>query len=121
MSIRNDYANAWETVPATIASGTSLSSAIDLGGLRVFSIAMPSAWTAASLSFQCSVDGGTSWFNLYDQSGTEVTAAAAASTCITLTPSQFAPIQYLRIRSGTAAAPVAQAADRQLQLVLRGV
>lgn len=121
MSLKDTCVCAWEAFPVTISSGASLTGTINLSGLRLFSIAMPSSWTAANLTFQMSPDSGTTWVNLRDQSGNEVVAVADASCCVLLTPAQFASIQYLRIRSGTAATPVAQAADRSLQLVLRSV
>jgi hypothetical protein len=82
---------------------------------------MPSAWTAANLSFQASPDGGTTWLEMYDQNGNEIVANANASSCIMLSPSQFAPLQFLRVRSGTVSTPVNQGADRSLQLILRSV
>lgn len=121
MAIRNNFSNAWEAVPVTIANGTSLSAAVDLGGLRLFAVSMPSAWTAANLTFQISPDGGATWTNLYDQSGSEIAATAAASNCVVLTPAQFASAQYIRVRSGSAASPVNQTADRTVQLILRSV
>ncbi|MFA5041047.1 MAG: hypothetical protein WC464_05390 [Bdellovibrionales bacterium] len=121
MSFRNSCVNAWETLPVTISSGTSITGTTDLGGLRLFAISMPPAWTAANLTFQMSPDGGTTWTDLRDQSGDEIVAVTGASVCTILTPSQFAPLQYLRVRSGTGSSPVAQGADRQLQLILRPV
>ncbi len=121
MTIRNSFSNAWEVVPVTLPSGASQTDIIDLGGLRLFAIGVPSSWTTANLTFQMSPDGGTTWNNLYDQNGNEITAVADVSSCLTLNPSQFAFIQYLRIRSGTKTTPVAQTADRTLQLMLRTV
>ncbi|NTU77322.1 MAG: hypothetical protein HGA90_05865, partial [Alphaproteobacteria bacterium] len=50
-----------DNVTATIASGTSLSDAQNLGGLRLFGLVMPAAWTTANLTFQASFDGGATW------------------------------------------------------------
>lgn len=61
-------------VDATIASGGSLSSEINLSGSRVFAIQMPSSWTAASLTFQGSDKAGGTYNNIYDEEGNEVTA-----------------------------------------------
>lgn len=102
---------------ATIAANASLTDAIDLDRQRLHRIAIPAGWTTAGLSFQSSPNG-TSWNDLYDMNG-EVTVAAgivAPGRAIVLDPAVFFGIRYLRVRSGTAAAPVAQAAARALVL-----
>ncbi|MDR3424004.1 MAG: hypothetical protein P4M13_02850 [Alphaproteobacteria bacterium] len=121
MSLKDTCESAWEAFPATIANGTALSGAIDLGGLRLFGVAIPSAWTTAVLSFQMSPDGGTTWYELLDQTGAAITAAATASGCLMLDPKLFAPLQLIKIRSGLSSTPVNQAADRVIQLILRSV
>jgi hypothetical protein len=112
---------AMDSVAATIANGTSLSGNLNLGGLRLFGIVMPSAWTSASLTFLMSPDGGTTWVSMFDINGNELTATVAASHFVALDPTLFASVQMLQIRSGTSGAPVAQGANRQLTLVLRAV
>ncbi len=102
-------------IPVTILNGASLSDAIDIRGGLPAGIEMPSAWTAAALTFQTSGDR-TNYFNAYDELGTEVTVIAGASTRIRLEPTQWVGIQKLKIRSGTAAIPVNQGADRTLYL-----
>lgn len=109
----------------TIASGASLSDAADLGDNYLVGILMPSAWTAAELTFQGSLDNST-FTNLYwddvdnTTTGYEVvTTTAAASRLITLDWRKFAAFRYVKVRSGTAGTPVNQAADRVLTLVVR--
>jgi hypothetical protein len=102
-------------ITVDIASGASLSAAIPLGLGRAAGIQMPAAWTAANLTFQASYDGIT-YANLYDASGTEYTATAAADRLIILPVADFAGIQNIKIRSGTAGTPVNQAAARRLDL-----
>ncbi|MDD4615847.1 MAG: hypothetical protein PHW76_01845 [Alphaproteobacteria bacterium] len=121
MSLKDTWTSAWEAAPAAIASGASLSPVLNLGGLRLFAIVMPSGWTAANLTFQMSPDGGATWANIKDQNGVEITAMASALDCLILDPKVFAPIQYLRLRSGTAASPVVQTAARTLSMILRAV
>jgi len=121
MSLRNTFASSWESLPVQITAGTSLSPAIDLGGLRLFAVIMPSPWTAANVTFQMSPDGGASWANMKDQNGNELTAVAAAADCIVLDPSTFAAFQHLRVRSGTSANAVNQTATVSLHLLLRTV
>ena len=106
------------TATASIANATALSAAVDLGAQRLHRIVLPAAWTAGAISFQSSFDG-SSWADLYDANG-EVTLAAAvvaASRAIVVDAAAFLGIRYLKVRSGTTAAPVNQAAQRDLTLV----
>ena len=119
--MRNTVVNVLDVLPATIANGQSLSGALSLGGLRLFGIVMPAAWTAANLTFQMSPDGGTTWVNMYDTNGTELTATAAVSRFIAFDPTNFASIQSIKVRSGTSGTPVNQGQDSTLQLILRAV
>jgi hypothetical protein len=112
----------------TIASGASLSGAAHIGfalsggGSRgtLVGIQMPSAWTAASLTFQASNDG-TTFTNLYDAAGNEVSVTTDASRWIALDPADFAGITHLKVRSGTSGTAVNQGADRVLTLIVRAV
>lgn len=106
-----------ETYAATIAAGDSLSPAIAVGGLVPVGIVMPAAWTAAVLTFLVSVDD-QNFYPLQDMSG-EVTAGAAAGQYIALDPAIFIGIVSLKLRSGTASAPVAQPVDAPLTLVAK--
>jgi hypothetical protein len=119
--MRHTVVNISDTLTATITNGQSLSGGLNLGGLRLFGIVMPAAWTAANLTFLISPDGGVSWNSLFDSNGVELTAAAAASRCITLDPAMLPAAQWLQIRSGTSTTPVTQGADRVLTLILRAV
>lgn len=109
-----------EVVTVTIPSGGALSNAVDLDGVKLLGIQMPAAWDAANLTFQVSADGN-SFADFYNQSGSEVVINANANRYIALDPALFAGIRYLRIRSGTSAAPVNQTASRTLRLVARAM
>jgi len=100
----------------TITNGTSLSPQVDLGNKVLVGIAMPAAWTAADLTFQVSVDGGTTWLNLQNASA-EVDYKAAASQFVGVDPTFLRGFPSIKVRSGTATTPVAQGADRVLTLV----
>lgn len=119
--IGNSIASTIDILAVQIKAGQSLSDQIDLGGLRMFRLNMPAAWTAAVITFSVSDDGGTTWQNLCDISGNEITAQAAAAKSICLDPALMASVKLLKIRSGTVAAPVNQAADRTIGLVARCV
>lgn len=110
------------SIPAVlIANGASLSAAFEVGAGELVGIIVPSGWTAANLSFQASVDG-TTFFNLYDNEGAEITAVVPVTTGCFLAwaPNVKAPI-YLKIRSGTLGTPLNQGADRTLIAVIRKI
>lgn len=105
-------------VTATIANGASLSGVVDLGADRAHRLLIPAGWTAAAITFQASADGAT-FGDLYDAVG-EITLSStvvAASRSIVLDQAAFYGIRYLKIRSGTAAAVVAQGAQRDITVV----
>lgn len=111
------------TRTVTIANGASLSAALDVReltrlGYSLHRVNMPAAWTAAGLSFEISLDNAT-FRALFDEAIEVFAAAAAANRAISLRNSfaSFFSIQYLKVRSGTAAAPVPQGGDRTLELV----
>jgi hypothetical protein len=109
-----------KNIVATITAGTALSDAIDLGDGILTAIHMPAAWTAATLTFQVSDDSGTTWSELRNTAGVAVTvAAAAAAIRLEVDTTAFKSTAFLKVRSGTSATPVNQAADRVLTLVTR--
>lgn len=107
-------------VTTTIPSGGSLSLPLDCGELVPTLLLVPSPWTTAAVTFQVSTDG-TTWTDLRDGAGNEVAVAAGAGgAAFALSRDLFQGARYLRLRSGTAATPVAQAASRTLTVVLIG-
>jgi hypothetical protein len=109
-----------KTAIATIAANASISNAICLGSGALCAIQMPAAWTAADLTFQVSDDRGTTWKELLDASGTAVSVSApAAGNRLELDSADFKSAVFLKVRSGTAALAVNQAAERNLTIVSR--
>jgi hypothetical protein len=108
--------------PATILPGASLSGPVGLGALTLVGISMPPVWAAAALTFQVSPDGGTTWQELYDSAGNEITVTAAANQYLMLLaePSyDWRGVNMVQVRSGTLAAPVVQAAGAVINIVTR--
>lgn len=106
----------------TIAAGTALSGAIPMGAHTLVGISMPATWTTASLTFQVSPDGGTTWQELYTDTGAEVTVTAAANQFILVAsfPAYlWRGINMIKVRSGTAASPVNQTSSAVITLVGR--
>jgi hypothetical protein len=102
-------------IPLTIANGASLSDGGALGGRIPTIIMMPAEWTAAGLTFQGSHDG-TTYYDLYDEDGTELTIPTSATRRIIISPTHFTDHKYLKVRSGTAATAIAQGAERIIYL-----
>lgn len=102
-----------------IASGASVSDALATSGLAIVGIVMPSAWTAAKLGFDVSLDG-VNWATAYDNGGNyeQATVQASSFICIPLTDAIFAP--FIRPKSVDASnVAVNQGGSRTLTLVLR--
>jgi hypothetical protein len=109
---------------AAIASGTSQSAAIDMREYVIAALLMPAAWDLAAITFlACDTQGGT-FLPVYDDAGTEVTIASANAVAgraiVNKTVlEQLAGIRWLKIRSGVAATPVNQTADRAIIVSLK--
>lgn len=97
---------------------TGLSPVIDLEDYQLFAFEMPAAWTAANLTFQGSSDGVT-FKDLYDGYGSEISLTVAANRIVVPDLSVLATVRYIKIRSGTSAAVVAQAADRVIKIIAK--
>ena len=106
---------------AAIAINTAVSGAVVLPPAEYLcGIQMPAAWTTADITFQASYDG-TTYYDLYDQDGNEITISAAASRFIILNPDNFWGFHWLKVRSGTMGTPVNQAAARTVVLLTRAL
>ena len=103
----------------TIANAASLSDAVDLSGLTIVGLIMPGTWTAAPITFQASFDNAT-YNDAYNSEGAEYLINVLASRHVVLTSlnALFSTSRYLKLRSGTAAVPVAQGGSRSLTLLL---
>lgn len=103
--------------PATIAAGQSLSAAIDCStGAPVF-LHMPPDWTSARLSFQVSPDN-TDYDDLFDASAREITVNVLPGTAMRLDSELWAPVTWLKIRSGGRDQPIPQAVNRTISVVI---
>lgn len=113
-------------VPFDIANGQNLSAAVEVSGMEVEALEMPAAWTAAGLSFQVSGDSSPKasavFHNLYSAAATSaevVIASATADTVIGPLRTVIPACNFVKVRSGTASAPVAQGAARRGYLLCR--
>lgn len=99
-----------------IPANASMSGSVALWGRSVVRVMIGGSWAAADLTVQTSPDGQT-WFDLYDEYGAPYTIKAAADRSIYIAPGPLLAVSYLRLRSGTPAAPVNQAAQATVTLV----
>jgi hypothetical protein len=109
------------TASVTIANGAALSGAVNLSDKVLTAIIVPATWTAASLTFQASEDGVT-WYDMFDSAGNEETILSAnvvAGRRMYVDPSDFASVDYIKVRSGSTGTPVNQGAARVVTLVSR--
>lgn len=105
-------------VTATISTeADGLSDAIDLGGGRLSSISMSTAWTAASMTFKGSAGSTSEMRSLYSSTGGEITYTVDASRIIPV-EENFSGLRYLQLCSYTSTGAVVQAAARPIQLGL---
>ncbi len=104
---------------AVIAAGASVSTAVNLFDGNLVGIQMPAAWTAAGIQLEGSFDG-LSFFPLHDVSGNALgIASPGINLQYALDPVNFLGVRFVRIRSGTSAAPVIQVSSATLNLLSR--
>lgn len=122
-----------------ILSGASQSGIIDCGSeYTLTAITIPSTWTTADITFLGAVHTGftspapsgvspqdalealLTFRQVVDSTGTElkVTVGATGDKIIVLPDYLLEGLQFIKIRSGTLSAPVTQAADRTLRVVV---
>lgn len=107
------------TATLTIESGASVSNAMPIAGDQNVSIWMPDAWTAAGLTLQVArteaAPAAGDWRTVADLDGA-VLLPAAANLVLLVPGSTLLPngARWLRVLSGTVAAPVNQDAARTI-------
>ena len=109
---------------ATILNGASQSGTIDLRDYAIAAIVMPAGWDAAAITFLASATAGGTFAAVYDDAGTEVSItsvnAVAGRVIVNKTIlEQLAGLRFVKIRSGVAATPVNQTADRSITVMLK--
>jgi len=100
---------------AVTSAAAKQSDAIILGFEAPIAIYMPAAWSAADISFLASFDGIA--FGILKYEGTEVKHTVVAGDVLVLDHFKFKAVRQLKIRSGVAAAEVAQAATRIITVI----
>jgi hypothetical protein len=107
------------------APGTSpaVAGGVMMGGDTLAGILVPSGWTAASITFQVSIDGGVTWAELYDDGGNAVTITSPPAGAFVMLNShasyEWRGINAIKVRSGTSGSPVTQSSGATVMLVGR--
>lgn len=101
---------------AVIAAGQSLSTIEEPDYALPVGLFVPAGWTTAPITFRASHNGST-FFDLYDEFGAEVSIASAVAGRYYDLPASLKGPLFLRVRSGTAASPVNQASGVTLQIL----
>ena len=105
------------TVQAAIAASGNLSSQVDIGPGRLVGLIVPSAWTAANITFQVSADGGATWNNLFTYLGAEFTVVSVVGQFNAIDPTLLKGVVSIKVRSGTSGSPVTQTSAVSVTLV----
>jgi hypothetical protein len=112
--------NPVRVLTATIANAASLSDAVPVNGQDVVGIVTPAAMTGGgNITFQGSHDGVT-FNNIFTTSAELSIGAIAASQYYALSPDLLKGLVAIKVRTGTAGAPIVQAAQRLISVVVKG-
>lgn len=130
-----DFVENFQRVTVTIPAGQSLSNAFSLKRAEYVALVMPTAWTSANITFQAAFvpnPQAADWRNVFGPSGELVVMADANAVVVLPSSGVFVLLNpiwrvtggggvwpNLRIRSGTAATPVAQTATREIVVLAR--
>jgi hypothetical protein len=114
-----------QVVSFTLHAGEYLSDPADCGGNSAVRLNMPFDWTGDTpLTFQLSEDGGATFHDLHhvvpnEMIDFEITVPQVRpGSTVTFPAGMGLSVQWVKVRSGTAAVPVPQEADRVFQLEL---
>jgi hypothetical protein len=105
--------------PAAFAARGTMSAIVDLtGATAIVGLVMPATWTPALVTIQGSPDG-TIFYDLHDGvPGTELAFNVSVNSMVMLNPDRMRCCKAVKLRSGTAAAPIMQSAACQFGVVI---
>lgn len=107
--------------PAAFAARATMSAAVDLtGAAAIVGLIMPTTWSPALVTVQGSPDG-TTFYDLHDgMPGAELAFNVPVNSLVMLNPDRLRSCKAVKIRSGTAAAPIMQMVACQFGIVVEG-
>jgi hypothetical protein len=107
-------------LPATIAAGESMSEAVPVPkAMRLWALALPEGWNESAVSYSISFNA-RDWFEPVDySSGAALTETAPGRAGTAFLVSSYALLRapFVKIRAGSAAAPIVQQTSQTLQLL----
>ena len=107
-------------IPVTIPAGSSVpATGVDFGGFLMFTFEIPTGFEGTTLTFLSASSLAGTYQPLYDDAGIEVSMVVAAgknTPASGQTALALASARFIKPRSGTAATPVVQAADRAITI-----
>ena len=104
----------FETI--TIDIGETESNSVDLRGMTLCGVYLPSVLTSSSISFKVSYDNNAAYIPVMDGLGSTLSKTVAQGQYIKLDPSEFAGIQFIKVVAGTS-----EGDNREIKLALRQV
>ena len=107
--------------PAAFIARATMSAAVDLtGAAAIVGLVMPATWTPALVSIQGSPDG-TTFYDLHDGTpGIELLFNVSPNSIVMINPNRMRCCKAVKLRSGTAAAPIMQNLACQFGVVIEG-
>jgi hypothetical protein len=106
----------------TIKAGESLSDGVDCSAGTIVRITVPQEYTAGDMpnlmTFAVSSDG-TSYNDLFDDKGQEISITARPNSGIIIDLAWARVVGFIKLRSGTRAKPVLQKEDCKLAIAVK--
>lgn len=100
----------------TIVNGQSVSTVLDITDRVILALELPGTWTAANITLLASQTAGGTFLPVKNQDGTDLVIVAAALQVNVISALLTQGLRYVKLRSGTAAVPVNQGADRVINV-----
>ncbi len=105
-----------EIIPATILTGNTESSEIELGGRILVGISIPTDFVASDISFLNSVDGTDSYQTVNDNFASEISFSAQEDNIYLFPVGSFVGLQFVKLKTS-----IAQTSDLTLKIITRPV
>ena len=106
----------------TIKEGESLSDGVDCSAGTIVRITVPQEYNAGNMpnqmTFQVSTDGGL-YNDLLDDKGQEISITARSNSGIVIDRSWARTVAFIKLRSGTRAAPIKQKEDCKFAIAIK--
>jgi hypothetical protein len=96
----------------TVATSTTISGEVDLGGTEIVGLQMPATFTGTAITFQVATVSGGTYQAMIDGAGNTVTKTVANGKYVGIDPTLFRGVRFLKLVSGSA-----ENADRVITVI----